>query len=348
MESSDHMLSLHGEAAEYEWGAREVAPGAVAYLQPNGGLGEANVGLIVADGECLIVDTCWDHDQAARMLGEISQWTEGAPIGTVVNTHSNGDHWWGNALMPDDSQIIATEAAAAGMHTESPLALAAMKTGLELACHLPLPRSLKKKVGLGAHELGPFNFKSVRRRFPDTTFSGSFEVTMAGGRRVELIEVRPAHTAGDMMAFDHGSGTCFAGDILFIGQTPIMWAGPAENWIDALEKLISLQPTAIVPGHGPLPTLDEVRTQVSYWSWFAEGAADLHRAGSPIGQAAVRLLRSDAFHSNPWSAWGRPEILVASLTAQFRHLDGKTGPMSQRKMAQTLLRIQSVGDAIRS
>lgn len=32
----------------------------------------------------------------------------------------------------------------------------------------------------------------------------------------------------------------FAADILFIGVTPIRWAGPLENWIAALERLLGL------------------------------------------------------------------------------------------------------------
>jgi glyoxylase-like metal-dependent hydrolase (beta-lactamase superfamily II) len=318
----------------------------VAYLQPNGGLGEANVGLVIGEGESLVIDTCWDHVQARRMLGELAAWTERAPIGSVVNTHSNGDHWWGNSAMPDDAAIVATQAAAAGMRVESPRALVALQTGLRLACHLPLPASLDHKIRGGAHELAPFEFRSVRRRFPDMTFTGALDLMLPGGHRVELVEVQPAHTAGDLMAFDHGSGTVFAGDLLFIGQTPIMWAGPAANWIRALERLVAFDPEAIVPGHGPLPTLEDVRTHIAYWAWVSEVAADLHRRGVRVEQATLEMLRSSEFRAGPWAHWKRPEILAASLTAQYRHLDGKTGPMRQHHMAATMLRIQSVGDAL--
>lgn len=344
--AGDPGRSLHGEPADFRGGATEVAPGSVAYLQPNGGLGEANVGLVVADGESLVIDTCWDHIQASRMLAALAPWTTDAPITTVVNTHSNGDHWWGNAVMPGSARIIATTTGAAGMRTESPLALAALQTGLRLACHIPLPASVGRKVRTGAHELAPFAFRSVRRRFPDTTFSGSLEVTLGRGRRVELVEVSPAHTAGDLMVFDHGSGTAFAGDILFIGQTPIMWAGPAANWIDALEQLLAFEPEALVAGHGPLATTDDVRTHIDYWDWVARGAADLHRRGVPPAQAALTLLRSTSFQANPWSRWRRPEILAASLTAEYRHLDHESGPMGQHQMATTLLRVQSVGEEL--
>ena len=44
----ERTLSLHGEPARYSYGAVPVADGSVAYLQPNGGLGEANVGLVTS------------------------------------------------------------------------------------------------------------------------------------------------------------------------------------------------------------------------------------------------------------------------------------------------------------
>lgn len=345
--ANDTNRSLHGEDARYRWGASEVAPGAVAYLQPNGGLGEANVGLVVTDGASLVIDTCWDQPQARRMLDAIAPWTNEAPIRTVVNTHSNGDHWWGNAVMPDDARIIASEAGAAGMRTESPAGLVALQTTLKLACHLPLPHSLHRQVHEGAHELAPFHFRSVRRRYPDTTFSGTLELTLGAGRRLELIEVEPAHTVGDLMVLDHGSGTAFAGDLLFIGFTPIMWAGPAANWIRALERIIEFRPDVIVPGHGPLPSLDEVRTHIAYWRWLADSAADRHRRGTPVQRAAVEMLRSPSFTDGPWAQWERPEILAASLTAQYRHLSGDTKPMRQHQMVATMLRIQAVGDELR-
>ena len=38
--------------------------------------------------------------------------TRSAPIGSVVNTHANGDHWYGNSLVPSAAEIIASSATA--------------------------------------------------------------------------------------------------------------------------------------------------------------------------------------------------------------------------------------------
>ena len=42
--------------------------------------------------------------------------------------------------------------------------------------------------------------------------------------------------------------TVFTGDILFIGGTPIVWAGPLSNWVAACDLILGLDVEAVVPG----------------------------------------------------------------------------------------------------
>src|SRR6266498_2154278 len=102
---------LHPGAARFEGGLTEIGPGVHGWLQPNGLLGESNAGLVIGDGTSLLVDTLWDRRLTRRMLGAIAPLTAEALIRTVVNTHSDGDHWWGNSEVA--AEIIATDAAAA-------------------------------------------------------------------------------------------------------------------------------------------------------------------------------------------------------------------------------------------
>ena len=52
----------------YELGLHEVGDGCFAYLQPDGGWGWSNAGLVVGDGASLLVDTLFDLQLTARML----------------------------------------------------------------------------------------------------------------------------------------------------------------------------------------------------------------------------------------------------------------------------------------
>ena len=87
--------------------------------------------------------------------------------------------------------------------------------------------------------------------FDQRTVDGSLVVEV-GGRNVELIEVGPAHTRGDTLVYVPDAATIFTGDILFINGTPIVWAGPLENWIAACDLMLSLDVETVVPGHGPI------------------------------------------------------------------------------------------------
>jgi glyoxylase-like metal-dependent hydrolase (beta-lactamase superfamily II) len=84
--------------------------------------------------------------------------------------------------------------------------------------------------------LGPFSFREVRLRRPDRTFRGELALEV-GGREVRLIEVGPAHTPGDLIVHVPDARVVFAGDILFIGVTPVMWAGPVERRRDRRARL---------------------------------------------------------------------------------------------------------------
>ena len=80
----------------FELGLHEVADGVFAYLQPDGGWGWSNAGLLAGDWSSLLVDTLFDLRLTRRMLDAMDAVTGGRPIDIVVNPHANGDHCYGN------------------------------------------------------------------------------------------------------------------------------------------------------------------------------------------------------------------------------------------------------------
>ena len=102
----------------YEFGVHDLGRGCFAYLQPDGGWGLSNSGLVTDSGEALLVDTMFDGPHTQAMLDAYGR-VNPARIGTLVNTHQNGDHWFGNALVKN-AEIIATERAAEAMAHEPP------------------------------------------------------------------------------------------------------------------------------------------------------------------------------------------------------------------------------------
>ncbi|MGP0032141.1 MAG: MBL fold metallo-hydrolase [Acidimicrobiales bacterium] len=292
-------------------GLHEVADGVHAYLQPDGGWGWSNAGLIEGEGASLLVDTLFDLRLTREMLQAMDSLTSTRPIATVVNTHANGDHCYGNQLVAGPGvQIVASAAAAAEMDETPPRVLAAM---MEMTGQMP-PDVAEFVRGA----FGPFAFEGIVATPPTRMFSG-LETLDVGGRTVELIEVGPAHTAGDVLAWLPDERVVFTGDILFIGGTPIMWVGPVSHWIEACDRIIGLDAAVIVPGHGPLTDADGVRAVSAYLRTVEEGARVRHAAGMTSTEAALDLHAE--LDRTLFGAWGDRERLIINVETIWTTLE---------------------------
>jgi len=296
----------------YVRGLQEVGDGLYAYLQPDGGWGWSNAGLIVDGGDALLVDTLYDLTLTEQMLGSMRAAVPAAArIDTLVNTHANGDHCYGNQLL-SGARIVASERTAAEMTELPPAAMAAL---VEQAPQLG---------ELGAFFLecfGAFDFRGIELLLPQETFSG--ELTLAvGGRRLELVEVGPAHTRGDTLVHAPAERVLFSGDILFSGRHPITWAGPVSNWIAACERIIAMDPEVIVPGHGPLAGTEAVRELKSYFEYLYTEA----RARHTEGMTALEAARSISLER--WADWGESERLVVTVANIYKELAGDEEPLN--------------------
>ncbi len=296
----------------YTKGLHELGDGLYAYLQPDGGWGWSNAGLVVDGESTLLIDTLFDLRLTEEMLRSMRRAVPAAArIDTLVNTHANGDHCYGNQLV-GEAVIVASERTAAEMAELPPAAMAA------LVAQAP-------QMGvLGEFFLrcfGSFEFDGIEPTLPQHTFNG--ELTLhVGGRELQLLEVGPAHTRGDTLAYLPRERVLFTGDILFSGAHPIAWAGPVSNWIAACERILALEPQAIVPGHGPLSTLEQVRELKSYFEYLYEQARACHAEGMSPVQAA-HSLKLDR-----WADWKEPERLAVNLANIFAELDGQTEPLN--------------------
>ena len=74
----------------YKRGLHQIAPNVYAYLQPNGGWGLSNAGLVVGQGESFLVDTLFDVRHTQTMLDSMSAMVKCNPIAAALNTDENG------------------------------------------------------------------------------------------------------------------------------------------------------------------------------------------------------------------------------------------------------------------
>jgi glyoxylase-like metal-dependent hydrolase (beta-lactamase superfamily II) len=161
---------------------------------------------------------------------------------------------------------------------------------------------------------GPFTFDDIEPPHPDRTFSGSLTMEVAG-EAVELVEVGPAHTAGDVLVHVPGRSAVFTGDILFIGGTPLIWDGPVQNWLDACDRILAFEADVIVPGHGPLTDADGVRATADYLRYVRDEVTARHAAGLSATEAAWDI------DLGPYADWGESERIAQNVDAIYRELD---------------------------
>ena len=297
---------------QYEKGLHETGNGIYAYLQPDGGWGWSNSGLIVDDGSSLLVDTLFDAVLTREMLDVMADASgvTAEAIDTVVNTHANGDHTHGNGLCTK-AEVIASEASAREMESFTP---AMMQSFMDSAETLGEAGDYLKDV------FGPFDFASVAEKLPTKTFSDELRLNV-GAKSIHLLEVGPAHTRGDVLVHVPEDRTIFTGDILFIEGTPLMWAGPVANWIRACDRIIGLDPEVIVPGHGPITDVAGVAQVKAYLQYIEGEARARFDAGLSVREAALDIALGDF---DRWIDAERIAINVDTLYREFSGIKGST------------------------
>jgi len=286
---------------------RELDSGAYAWLAKDGSWGWSNAGLIVDGDQSLLVDTLYDLSLTGDMLKamrDVEPCT--TSIGTLVNTHANGDHCHGNELVTG-ANIIASEASALEMDELPPEAMAALMATAKDMGH----------VGeYFLHCFGQFSFDGITYTPPTKTFKGEMDLSV-GNKPVQLIEVGPAHTRGDVLVYSPVDKSVFTGDILFIDCTPIVWEGPISNWIAACRRIEAMDVDHIVPGHGPITDRHGV-AQVRVYLEFVEREA---RARFDGGMSAADAARDIAL--GEYGDWGESERIAVNVDTAYREFEAQ-------------------------
>ena len=191
----------------------------------------------------------------------------------------------------------------------------------------------QKNGGLDASD-----FNGIELRSPDETFTGSVTLDV-GGRRVDLMEVGPAHTRGDVVVHAVDAGVVFAGDILFIGVAPMMWETPFTNWIAAIDRICALEPDLIVPGHGPVTDVSGARQAQAYLRTAADEAEVRYHRGMSVMEAL------DDIGVAPFADLLEPERFVNIVDQVYATLDPAHVPMSGGDMTANMATLAASWDS---
>ena len=289
-----------------------------AWLSPNGDWGQVNTGLVIGTNASLLIDTLWDLPLTRRMLNAMQPFVTAAPIRTVVNTHGDSDHYWGNAALPE-AEIISSTAAVETMRPE-PSALIWFRRLGQIIYSLPLP-DCRPIGGWFSRSMAPYDFRGLKLRRPTRTFDGSL-VLEIGGREVRLREIKNGHSSGDVVIEVPDARLLYAGDIVFCGVVPLTWCGSPREMIAALDQLLALKIDVIVPGHGSPTDKSGAELNRRYWQYMEAQVARCFEQNFSVWQAAERIILGDDFHKQPFAGWSSPEYHLVNISTAYRHLRG--------------------------
>ncbi|MFT4036280.1 MAG: MBL fold metallo-hydrolase [Patulibacter sp.] len=339
-------------AATHQWHA--VGDGLHTWVHPIGDWGWSNAGLITTRDEALLIDTQWDERRTCDLLA-IAPLPLGSRITTLVLTHGDGDHVWGNRAVAAD-EIIASEATAEHLASEDPVRFGRTARLVAGLARTPLPKlpGPARRIGeLGSFArymtrmTAPWAYSEVRRTGPTRTFKGELELQV-GERPLRLVDVGSAHSPGDTYVHLPDDRVVFAGDLLFVGVAPVMWVGPVRGWVAALDEIRALEPRVVVPGHGPVGGAEDLDVLRDYWAWVIE-VGEHSRAAKLSPAKAAELAILDSEHDTlPWGSWWSPERLVISLTALDREARQRGPIHSLVDRARVMLETAAVADRLRA
>ncbi len=297
----------------FRQGVHDIGNGLYGYVQPDGTWGWSNAGLVTSRGQTLLIDTLMSVPLTRTMLDEFAKVPGGDHVDLLVNTHANPDHFFGNGVV-EGAEIIGTATMREEMAHFNPHALANLSANY---------------MNMG--EAGEFLFETMGRQFdfsgvdelalPTRTFDDKLTLTV-GDKTVELVDLGPAHTLSDTIAWVPDDKVVFTGDLLFNEGHPVLWAGPMTRWIAACRTIEALQPDVVVPGHGPICDVAGVRNLRGYFEHLTDQARGRFDAGMPWREAARDIPLTEYAH------WTDPERVVANVYSLYKEWDPELEPAS--------------------
>ncbi|MCB0002775.1 MAG: MBL fold metallo-hydrolase [Anaerolineae bacterium] len=244
---------------------QEIAPGVYVNLDFRG----CNVGLIETDDGNILIDTPMIPSESRRWLEYIRQITGNKPILYVINTDHHRGHVLGNQYY--DAPVIAHDLAWKNMR------------GYGANFCQRVVDSFKREPKIQA-ELA--DLRIVR---PTITFDTRMDIDH-GGRTVRLIHVG-GHTEATIVIWLPEEKVLFAGDTVWWDQHPYMAQANSKQWLDALRQIRKLHPQIIVPGHGPLTTVEATEPLSAYIRYVRRQVRIRIRRGYSKQETASSLVK---------------------------------------------------------
>lgn len=213
--------------------AGDLAEKSISFTQLGDGLyaftaeGDPNTGVIIGDDSVMVIDAQATPVMARKVIERIRGVTD-KPVKYVVLSHYHAVRVLG-ASAYGAGEIIASETCRAMIHERGQ-----EDWDSEFGRFPRLFQAAESIPGL---------------TWPTVTFKDRMTLHL-GRRRVDLLHLGRAHTAGDIVAWVPDAGVMFSGDI--VEYRSACYCGDAHfgDWPGTLDAIAALRPEALSPGRG--------------------------------------------------------------------------------------------------
>ncbi len=249
---------------------REVVPGvwsAIGATAPgtyaNSGHNN-NLSFVITDAGVVVVNAGDNYLLAKSLHDEIRKITE-QPVKYVVLENGQGHAMLGSSYWQEQGVPVIAHVDALHEIEEQSFALL---EGMQ-------DRAKEKAAG-------------TRIVMPDETFDGSMIIEL-GGERIELLNLGPAHSPGDIVVWLPARKLVISGDMAFHQRMlPLFEHTDTRAWIETWNKFEALGADVVIPGHGEPTDMATVRKYTrDYLVYLREKIGEVIENGGSLQEAYV-------------------------------------------------------------
>lgn len=233
----------------------------------------ANYGIVITKDGVILIDS-GASKQGAEIINKEVQKITTQKIRWVINTGSQDHRWLGNDYFISQgaevialSKTVATQKSLVGNQIDS------VKTILKDRFTGTKPEYSQR----------PINQNDV-------------ELTL-GETKVQIKYLNHSHFEGDVVVYFPDQNLMFSGDHIYVDRLlGVLPQSNASTWLDAFNKIESINPKIIVPGHGNICDLSKAKKQTGdYLKFLVDGAKKYAEDMAGVENAVKGLSKAPQF-----------------------------------------------------